>query len=178
MLPTCKSYTSVDAHHPLAITTTPAGVCMKLWIVWAFYIMLVAAYNSPLPSGCTLTHCLPFSPHQPIAGVCIKLKELIERLFPRRSKQRKTEVEGEREREKGELQAWAYCLYVVNMKDKTKLSWQHACCTCCRMHCKSCKFLLALHWGMSSVRRVSCLLLPCAPLARSFYGCHCVNLLD
>jgi len=36
------------------------------------------------------------------AGVCIRLKELIERMFPRRSKQRRTEVEQEREREKGE----------------------------------------------------------------------------
>ncbi len=35
-------------------------------------------------------------------GVCIKLKELIGRLFPRRSKQRCAEVEQEQEREKGE----------------------------------------------------------------------------
>jgi hypothetical protein len=34
--------------------------------------------------------------------VCIKLKELINRLFPRRSKQRRIEVDQEREREKGE----------------------------------------------------------------------------
>jgi hypothetical protein len=34
-------------------------------------------------------------------GVCIKLKQLIERLFPRRSRQRRTEVEQEQERQKG-----------------------------------------------------------------------------
>lgn len=44
------------------------------------------------------------------AGVCIRLKEMIERMFPRRSKQRRTEVEQEREREKGEHYGalWGY----------------------------------------------------------------------
>jgi hypothetical protein len=44
--------------------------------------------------------CLP----PQTAGVCIRLKELIERLFPRRSKQRRAEVEAERERQTGESQ--------------------------------------------------------------------------
>jgi hypothetical protein len=35
------------------------------------------------------------------AGVCIRLKELIERLFPRRSKKRRAEVEIDRQREQG-----------------------------------------------------------------------------
>ena len=51
----------------------------------------------PSPLFCISSMLLLLPP-----GVCIKLKELITRLFPRRSKQRRIEVDQEREREKGE----------------------------------------------------------------------------
>jgi hypothetical protein len=53
-----------------------------------------------------------------VPGVCIRLKDLVERLFPRRSKQRRKEVE---EEERGEAGAAVNALTCLTMASATVL---------------------------------------------------------